>query len=211
MALILFDFDGVLANTLDDMIRFAQETCDELGVHHIVTQEDLNSLEVMSFAEYGRNCEVPENLVDEFVRLCLRRFAEKQSPPEIFYGLDAVIKELSRQNIIAIVSGNTAQNIQAFLLEHRLEKYIGAIYGVDAPGSKAEKISTARNQFSAEKEATFMVGDSLSDIRAAKEASVKSIAVSWGHQKLERLAAATPDYLIHSPSELLDVVKGHEL
>ena len=209
--MILFDFDGVLADTIGDMLRFAQETCDELGVHHIVTQEDLNSLEVMSFAEYGRNCEVPENLVDEFVKRCLKRFAEKQSPPEIFSGLDAVIKELSRQNIIAVISGNTTPNIQAFLLEHGLEKYVGAIYGVDTPGSKTEKISMARNQFSAGNEATFMVGDSLSDIRAAKEASVKSIAVSWGHQTAERLLTATPNYLVHSPQELLDVIKRHEL
>ena len=37
MALILFDYDGVLADTLGDMILFAQQVCDELGVDHIVT------------------------------------------------------------------------------------------------------------------------------------------------------------------------------
>ena len=50
MALILFDYDGVLADTLGDMILFAQQVCDELGVNHVVTPQDLNSLEIMSFA-----------------------------------------------------------------------------------------------------------------------------------------------------------------
>lgn len=208
MALILFDFDGVLADTLGDMLRFAQETCDELGVKHVVTYEDLNSLEVMSFAEYGRQLEVPEKLLDEFVQRCLKRFEEKQSPPDIFRDLDSVVKELSKNHTIAIVSGNTTLNVKAFLTQHGLEKCVRAIFGIDAPGSKAEKISQARSQFAAEGEAVFMIGDSLSDIRAAKEASVKSIAVSWGHQTAERLSHAEPDHIVHSPRELFELIKN---
>ncbi len=64
----------------------------------------------------------------------------------------------------------------------------------DMPGSKAQKISMAREQFSsdAKRESVIMVGDSLSDIRAAKEASVKSVAVGWGHQSLKSLASRQP-------------------
>ena len=69
MALIIFDYDGVLADTLDDLLQFGQEACDRLGVNHLVTKEDLSNLEVMSFTTYGRACEVPENLVNEFARI----------------------------------------------------------------------------------------------------------------------------------------------
>lgn len=206
MSLVLFDFDGVLADTLNDMLFFAQQVCNELGVERLVTREDLNSLEIMSFAEYGRQLEVPEPLVDEFVRRCLKRFKEKDSPPDIFSGLDQVIKELSRNHMLAIVSGNTTQNIQAFLIAHGLNGCFQALFGVDSPGSKREKIEQARRQLAKAGETVFMVGDSVSDIRAAKESSVQSIAVGWGHQSAERLLAAEPDYLIHSPRELLEVL-----
>ena len=53
MSLILFDFDGVLADTLADMLCFAQQVCDELGVSHTVIKKDLSELEVMSFATFG--------------------------------------------------------------------------------------------------------------------------------------------------------------
>jgi phosphoglycolate phosphatase-like HAD superfamily hydrolase len=56
--------------------------------------------------------------VDEFVRGCLKRFAEKKSPPAIFEGLGEVVKELSAKHVIAIVTGNTTQNVNAFLIEH---------------------------------------------------------------------------------------------
>lgn len=206
MSLVLFDFDGVLADTLNDMLLFAQQTCDELGVKHIVTRDDLNSLQIMSFAEYGRQLGVPEPLVDEFVRRCLKRFNEKDSPPDIFSGLKQVIQGLSQNNALAIVSGNTTQNIQAFLIAHGLDGCFQAIFGVDTTGSKREKIEQARRQLAKAGESVFMVGDSVSDIRAAKESSVKSIAVGWGHQSAEKLLSAKPDYLIRSPRELLEIL-----
>ena len=207
MSLILLDFDGVLADTLDDLIQFGQEACNELGVSHIATPNDLDVLEIMSFATYGRQLEVPESLVDEFVRRCLEKIAGKKSPPSIFNGLGEVIQELSSSNVIGIVTSNSSEIVTAFLIRHHLVDVIRVIYGVDSPGSKAEKISLAQNQFAAEGEAVFMVGDAASDIRAAKEAGVKSIAVSWGHQSAETLIGAAADYLVHSPRELMKVIE----
>jgi phosphoglycolate phosphatase len=206
MALIIFDFDGVLADTLGDMLQFGQEVCDELGVNHTVVQNDLKNLEVMSFATYGRACEVPEHLVDEFVQRCLKRFAGKKSPPDIFKGMDEVVRKLSENNVIVIVTGNNADNVNAFLVEHGLDSHISAIYGVDSPGSKAEKILLARSQFAKNGEPVFMVGDTLSDANAAKEASVKSITVSWGHQNAEMLISAESDFFVDSPRELVEAI-----
>jgi phosphoglycolate phosphatase-like HAD superfamily hydrolase len=76
------------------------------------------------------------------------------------------------------------------------------------PGSKAEKILLAKSQFVAEAETVFMVGDSLSDVHAAREAGVKSIAVSWGHQSLGKLVGAAPDHVVCLPEELIEITKS---
>jgi phosphoglycolate phosphatase len=206
MALIIFDYDGVLADTLDDLIQFGQEACNQLGVHHVVTKDDLGNLEVMSFATFGRACEVPEHLIDEFVKISLNLFAEKETPPAIFAGLEDVIRHFSANHKIAVVTTNTSQNVHAFLIKHGLDSFIHAVYGVDTPGSKAQKISLARERFVENEETVFMIGDALSDVRAAKEAGVTSIAVTWGHQSLETLLRDEPDYVVHSPRELIEVI-----
>jgi phosphoglycolate phosphatase len=208
MAPILFDFDGVLADTLEDMLRFAQEVCDELGVKHTVIGTDLSELEVMSFATLGQACETPDELVDEFVRRCTGKFAARMSPPAIFNGLVEVVKKLAESHVLAVVTGNTEGNVRAFLEEHGLDGCIHAVYGVDMPGSKVEKILMAKSRFAAEGGTVFMVGDSLSDIRAAKEAGVKSIAVSWGHQSVRRLAEAAPDHVVRLPEELSEITQS---
>jgi phosphoglycolate phosphatase len=205
MALILFDFDGVLADTLADMLRFAQEACDELGVEHRVVQTDLSELEVMSFATFGRACGMPENLVDEFVRRCTEKFAQKPAPPALFNGLGQVLRKLAESHVLAVVTGNTQGNVRTFLKEYGLEECFRAVYGVDMPGSKAEKILMAKSQFAAEAETVFMVGDSLSDIQAARAAGVRSIVVSWGHQRLSKLVGAGPDAIVHYPKELIEI------
>jgi phosphoglycolate phosphatase len=207
MSLILFDFDGVLADSLADMILFAQEVCDELGVEHTVVQTDLTDLEVMSFATFGRACKTPEVLVDEFVRMCTGKFAQK-NPLAIFNGLGEVLKKLAESHTLAVVTGNTEAVVRTFLQEHGLEGCIKATYGVDMPGSKVEKIYLAMSQLAPDGEVVFMVGDSLSDLRAAREAGVRSIAVSWGHQSVERLVEADPDHLVYAPEELIEITNS---
>ncbi|MBI3163591.1 MAG: HAD family hydrolase [Chloroflexi bacterium] len=209
MALIIFDYDGVLADTLDDLLQFGQEACDELVVRHVVTTEDLCDLEVMSFATYGRACEVPEERIEEFVQFCLKRSAEKESPPAIFDGLDDIVRRLAERHRIAVVTSNSSPNVNAFLAKHGLESCVDAVYGLDFPGSKAQKIAIAREQLTGRtiRESVFVVGDSLSDIRAAKEASAISIAVTWGHQRLEHLLRGNPDHVIHSPHELIEIIE----
>lgn len=207
MALVIFDYDGVLADTLDDLIRFGQKACNQLGVKHVVTKDDISNLEVMSFATYGRACEVPEHLIDEFVKISLNLFAEKESPPAIFDGLSEVIKYLSAKHKIAIVTTNSSQNVHAFLTQHGLGSLVHAVYGVDTPGSKAQKISIARERFVENGEAVFMIGDALSDVRAAKEAGVTSIAVTWGHQSLETLLRGKPDNVVNLPYELIQSIE----
>lgn len=209
MALILFDYDGVLADTLEDLLQFGQKACNKLGVKHSVTKDDLSNLEVMSFASYGRACEVPEHLVDEFVKICLNLFTEKKSPPAIFAGLSDVIRHLSATHMIAIVTTNSSQNVNAFLVQHGLDGLVQAVYGVDSPGSKAQKISIARERLlgNSTHAEVFMVGDSLSDVLAAKEASVTSIAVTWGHQGVEILLRGNPDYVVSSPHQLIEIIE----
>ncbi|MGE5377762.1 MAG: HAD family hydrolase [Bacteroidota bacterium] len=120
-----------------------------------------------------------------------------------------VIRHLAINHRNAIVTTNSSQKVNAFLGKHDLDNLIHAVYGVDSPGSKVQKIVMARKQLLENREqgAVFMVGDSLSDILAAKEASVTSIAVTWGHQSLENLLGGNPDYVVRSAQDLMGVIE----
>jgi len=205
MALILFDFDGVLADTLDDMLTFAQAVCAELGFDRIPTPADLDALETMSFVEYGKQLGIPPQFAGEFASRCLQRFIEKPHPPKIFAGMVQVVEQLSTRHTLAIVTGNTTRAVENFLSENTIRQYIGAIFAVDQPGSKVEKIRMAKSQLATDEDAVYYVGDAVSDIHAARQVEVKSVAVSWGHQSLGKLIHAQPDHIVHTPQEIIEL------
>ena len=207
MAIILFDFDGVLADTLDDLLNFAREVCAQLGLPRNPTPADLEVLDTMSFVDYGQQLKLPPQYIDAFVSQCLQRFNQRSRPPEIFEGMRQVITEAARHNTIAIVTGNTTPTVNEFLKENNLREHIKLIIGVEQKGTRPEKIERALRELGQGEKAAYMVGDAVSDIRAARETSTKSIAVGWGHQSPARLMTAAPDYLVDSPQELLELLK----
>ena len=210
MPIILFDFDGVLADTLSDMLTFAQEACAQLGFPRTPTSADLNALETMSFVEYGRQLKLPPEHVDAFVRHCLRMFNNRPGPPKIFDGMAKVVSEAANHNTLAIITGNTTPTVKGFLREYGLQEYIQLVIGVEQSGTRPEKIKSALKELARQGDVAYMVGDSVSDIRAAMQAGIKSIAVSWGHQDASRLLGTKPDYLVESPQELLEIFKQKE-
>ena len=203
MAIILFDFDGVLADTLEDMLSFAREACKQLGLPRNPTPADLGALETMSFAEYGRQLRLPPQYIDEFVSRCLQMFNQRLHPPRIFEGMKQVVVEVAKSNTIAIITGNTAPTVDGFLIEYDLQEHIRLVIGVEQRGTRPEKIRQALRALAQPEDTAYMVGDAVSDIRAARQAAIKSIAVGWGHQSPSRLIEAKPDYLVKSPQELL--------
>ena len=53
-----------------------------------------------------------------------------------------------------------------------------------------------------------MVGDAISDIRAGHAAGVGTIAVTWGYQPQERLAAERPTHLAERAADVVRFTWG---
>jgi phosphoglycolate phosphatase len=204
--IVLFDFDGVLADTLDDILCFSEIVCSQLGHPRQPTPGDLDALDLMSFHELGKKLALPEDKAQDFATRCVQMFTQRQLPPKIFDGMQEVVAQLSARAKIGIITGNSAKVVFKFLDQYGLAGYVSQVMGGDLPGTRADKIRTAVNCLGTPEDDTYMVGDAVSDIRAAREASVMSVAVCWGHQSGKRLLEAGPDYLVHSPKELLAIL-----
>jgi phosphoglycolate phosphatase-like HAD superfamily hydrolase len=116
-----------------------------------------------------------------------------------------VLEQLSARHTLAIVTGNTTRAVENFLSENHIRQFVSAVFAVDQPGSKVEKILKAKSQLAAENEAVYYVGDAVSDVRAARQAVIKSVAVGWGHQSLDKLSNAQPDHIVHTPREISEL------
>jgi len=203
----IFDFDGVLADTRELMLRHAEAVCAQLGYPCRATAADLEALDPMSFAELGRQLGIPEEQVEEFTRRNIELFAAVQEPPAIFPGMADILAHLSALGRLAVLTSNGVQVVRKFLAYHGLAAYIELLLGQEDPGTRAEKIARLAGALGAPGSEVYVIGDSVSDIRAARQAGVRSIAVTWGHQSKAKLLRLGPDHIVETPEALLDIFR----
>jgi phosphoglycolate phosphatase len=204
--IILLDFDGVLADTVDLMLRYSSEVCAELGHPCSPKKADLAALRPMSFESLGRQLGLPEDLIGAYVEGCLRRFRLHPEPLPVFPGMPQAVVRLAQQARIGIVTGNGSAAVHRVLQQHGLKPYIELVLGEEDPRPRLEKLHEVIVALGQPGDQVFMIGDAVSDVTNAKKIGAISIAVAWGHQRPDDLLSAGADFLVETPDELVEVI-----
>ena len=129
--------------------------------------------------------------------------------PETLAALHAragVINSLLTGNI----ESNAAVKVSAFGLERWLDFEVGA-YGSDPHEERYELVAIARERATAkygELSGAVLVGDTPLDVRAAREAGARAVAVATGFADLESLRASEPDALLADLSDTHAAVRA---
>jgi phosphoglycolate phosphatase-like HAD superfamily hydrolase len=205
---IIFDFDGVLAESLVPMLSYAEQVCQELGVSAVPSKADLEALDKMEFSEFGHQLGVPGDQIENFVTRNHQLFSDREEPIPIKPGMKDVITGLADENHLAIITGNSCKLVEKFLETNHLRGYFQIILCAEHKGSRSEKIQQVMDLAGSQAEDTYMVGDAVSDIDAAHAAGIRSIAVSWGHQSKRKLSQVGPDLIVEEPGGLLQYFLG---
>jgi phosphoglycolate phosphatase len=206
-ALIIFDYDGVLIDSLNHAISVGKEFCRLIAHDRVPTKETIGSLEIMTYSEIARSIGLPHDQVKRFSAHVFERFQDIGPSMAFFPEIESLLHRIASKNI-AIVSGNAKHVISAKLASHGLADKISCIFGALEPGDKAEKIRKACRHFGVDAGRSCMIGDSVSDIRCAKRAGVQSIAATWGWQWRGKLVGEKPDFIVNSVQELAVLLKS---
>jgi len=199
--LFLFDFDGVLVDSLALYEKSVNVCLERIGHHPIASREEFLDLFEDNFysaiAKRGID-------VDAFMA------ASKAVTPTLDYGvvepfteLLPVLAELKANHGLVIISSNSSFAIRLMLAKFGFEPFFDDILGADFNFSKVEKIQYAKGHFGTDARHTWYVCDTAGDIREAREAGVKTAAVTWGWHPRARLERARPDAVIEKPAGLL--------
>ena len=201
--LFLFDFDGVLVNSLDLYAEAVTRILERIGTPIVKSKEDYLALFDGNFYESMAARGVDLAAYNETVKEILPRIDTNAMKP--FDGLIPVLAALQKDSILAVVSSNGYRTIRTMLDRFGFAPYFREILGADFRISKKEKIAYTLEKYGIPGERAFYVGDTAGDIREARAAGVRSVAVTWGWHSRERLAAAGPDFLVDTPEELLSI------
>ena len=201
--LFLFDFDGVLADSLALYAEAVARCLERIGTPIVKNREDYLALFEGNFYE---------SMAARGVDIAAFAQAAKEIMPGIDYdamrpfdGLISVLDALQKDHLLAVISSNGSRTIRRMLERFGFEPYFEEVLGSDFLFSKKEKIDHALAKYGIPPERTFYIGDTTGDIVEARAAGVRTVAVTWGWHSREKLAAAHPDFLVETVEGLLKI------
>lgn len=202
---VIFDFDGTIANTLDSIIDIMNNLSDEFGFRKI-HDEDVESLRGKRPREILKHLGISLFKLPFVIRKTRREINSHIALLTPSVDLLPVLKLLKENGCpVGIVTTNIEENVKKFLHANDLDQF-DFFYTAKKVFGKDRILSKIIKDMKLEKSKVYFIGDEVRDIEAGKKAGIKTIAVSWGYNNKDALAKEHPDYLIDSPLELENIV-----
>ena len=208
VSLLIFDLDGTLVNTLEDIAASLNHTlaCFGKGPLPLTTVQQfvgggIEDLLVRSFGDH------PIDLA-KAVRIYKEHHSANLVVRSVLY--PAVSETLESFPAIpkAVLSNKSLEFVTPLIERLGLARQFQALVGA-GPGvllkPSPDAIERLMARFRVPHERTVMVGDGTTDMLAGKAAGVITCAVTYGFRSEEELLKAGPDHIIHRFSDLTKV------
>jgi phosphoglycolate phosphatase len=203
--LLLFDYDGVIADSLEAFHGAVAGLCRAAGRPELAEREaylalfDGNLFEGLaarglSAADVGRVVGgLPAALAAAYERVPL------------VPGMAEVLGHLGARHPLFVVTSNATAIVAGHLARGGVAG-VREVLGAEAGTSKVEKVQRMAARFPGA--APWYVGDTLGDMREGRCAGATTVAVTWGWHDAARLRRGAPDHVVDRPADLLALLDG---
>lgn len=212
--LIIFDLDGTLLNTIDDLADAVNYALWEYGFAPRSVDECRNfvgnGVDKLLERALAEPVRTPENIArmrGAFLRYYDDHLADHTHP---YSSMRGILSALAARGVKLAVASNKYQSATERLIRHFFPQIpFAAVLGQrdNVPVKPHPQIVQDILAVTGEtKENCWYVGDSEVDMQTAQNAGVKACAVTWGFKPREVLVACKPQRLIDTPQELVNLV-----
>lgn len=214
-AAVLFDLDGTLLDTIDDIAEASNRVYGRRGLAPFsiaemkaLVGEGAEELVRKAFAARGRPAPRPDEMaaiITEY-RGEYEALWRRHSRP--YPGIPELLDALAARGVKMAVLSNKAQAFTASMTEallpgRRFDVVRGALPGVPLKPDPAPALAVAAGLGAAASACAF-VGDTSIDMRTARAAGMRAIGALWGFRDAEELLENGAEALAAAPTDVLD-------
>jgi len=204
---VLFDFDGTIADTYNAIATITNQLSSEFG-YKSLSKDELLLLKNLSSREIVKLSEISIFKIPFLVRRVRTELSKEIGDLSPIKGISSILFELkNRGYILGIVTSNNKENVEIFLRKNKLDFLFSYVYSSTSIFGKHKIINQTIKNNQLSKADVIYVGDETRDIRSSRKSNIGIAAVSWGFNAAEILQEYKPDYLVHQPSELLEAIE----
>lgn len=213
--LVIFDLDGTLLNTIDDLAGACNYALDKCG-YPARRAEEYNTLVGRGIYNLFRGA-LPEGAKDEenverMAEIFIPYYdAHKCDMTRPYDGIIQLLSSLEKAGIkFAIASNKYQEGAEGVAAEYFGQfdflKVLGQREGFPIKPSPDIVYEIMASAEGIEKDEVIYVGDSNVDMETGINAGVRTVGVTWGFRTREELASFNPWKLADTPEELLDYI-----
>ncbi|ESP94829.1 HAD family hydrolase [Pseudoalteromonas luteoviolacea] len=216
---ILFDLDGTLVNSIQDMHLALNLALSDVAFP-VVSQMQVQQWVgngIDKLVQRGLSCdsEINPDLSATLVKQATERFKSHYQElvgeyAELYPGVELGLYELGSVPKALVTNKDRVFTLQ-LLQKLNITKHFDVIVCGDDGNKKPDPqlLEKACEQLGVSASQAIMIGDSKSDILAAHSADMPVIALNYGYNQGEALSQFNPQYLCEQFSDIIPILTNH--
>ncbi|WP_457624844.1 HAD family hydrolase [Persephonella sp.] len=205
----LFDLDGTLIDSSKDIAVAVNYALGKLG------RASLPEEEIIKHVGYGGRKLIEgvlntadEDIIEEGVRLFREYYFSNPAEYTVLYPYVREILEKLKESgkKVGIVTNKYEDISRQIVKKLKIDGYIDILVGGDTTQKKKpdpEPVLYAVKNLGSRPDISVMIGDSEADVKAGKDAGLKTVLVGYGFGKKDVAMRYNPDFVVKSLREIL--------
>lgn len=211
----IFDLDGTILNTLDDLAKAANDALKAEGFpthnkeqyKYFLGSGRYKLIERM-LPEDKRQIEIRNKVLEQFNSF-YEKYKNDNTKP--YDGIEEVLKELKNSGVKLAVVSNKQHEFAQVIVEKYFSGIFDIVYGHREnylPKPDPTTVLEVLHYFNIDKSDAVYIGDSDVDMATGKNAGLYSVGVAWGFRGAEELISSGADKVVYTAEQLKEVILG---
>ena len=200
-SIILFDFDGTIADTISAGLEIINAHADKYGYKRL--DGDINTH--FSALQLVKLAEVKLWKLPYLIYQLKKKLAEKSDELKVLSESPVLIKKLNEAGYeLGILTSNSYKTVTAFLKKYELNSYFSflrtdvSLFGKKKALAKSKKILNKK---------IIYIGDELRDIEACRKNEIPIVSIPWGLNSFESLEEHNPGLVAKTADEAFALIQ----
>ena len=174
---VIFDFDGTVADSFSESLLAYNRVAPRLRLR-AVKDAEVPGLRRMGAGQLMQALGIPMWKLPRLMIAVRADLHDHFHAVRPFAGIADSIRDLHAAGChLAIVTSNSEENVRNFLIRHGIREFDTVVAGASIFG-KATRLRRLIKAERAQRETSVYIGDTVPDIRAAREAGAVAVAVT---------------------------------